>query len=328
MSATSRGPLAAALLIAALCVGPSARANDSTAELGAGGLQLVRNYSIELLNEDLYLSPTEVRVSYRFRNKSTAAITSIVAFPLPVIDATVPEALNVVLPLAESENFVDFRVSVDGAPVTPSVSARVIALGVDRTAEITAMQLPLNPYAEGLRNRIKTLPADTRIAMNRLGLLLPEEDDYQPAWKLKTAFYWHQTFPHGREVAIEHRYKPVVGFAFFGAYSLEDKAMRAKYCMDDAFVRAAQARLAAIRNSNHPYLDEQRIAYVLTTANNWASPIKSFRLVVDKGEPAALVSFCGKNVRRISATQFELIATDFVPDRELDVLVLKSRREP
>ena len=66
MSAALRGPFAAVVLVAALC-GASARANDSTAELGVGGLQLVRNYSIELLSEELYLSPTEVRVSYRFR---------------------------------------------------------------------------------------------------------------------------------------------------------------------------------------------------------------------------------------------------------------------
>jgi hypothetical protein len=301
----------------------AARANDSTAELGAGGLQLVRSYAIELVAEDLYVSPTEIRVNYRFRNKTMTAITTIVAFPLPAIDATVPEALNVVLPNLESENFVDFRVSVDGAPVTPSVNSRVTALGVDRTAELTALRLPLNPYAESLRARIKTLSADTRVAMNRLGLLLPEEDEFQAAWKLETTFYWHQAFPPGREVAVEHRYRPVVGFAFFGMNSLDDKAMRARYCMDDAFVRAARERLNAIRNAPNPYLSEQRIAYVLTTGNNWASPIKSFRLVVDKGEPEALVSFCGENVRRISPTQFEMRATDFAPQREFDMLVVR-----
>ena len=46
-----------------------AAANDSTAQLGAGGLELVRNDTIEVLSEDLYVSAKEVRVTYHFRNR-------------------------------------------------------------------------------------------------------------------------------------------------------------------------------------------------------------------------------------------------------------------
>ena len=63
------------------------------------------------------------------------------------------------------------------------------------------------------------------------------------------------------------------------------------------------------------------MSYVLTTANNWATGIRDFRLVVDKGRADALVSFCGTNVRKISPTQFEMRATDFYPDRELEILI-------
>jgi uncharacterized protein DUF4424 len=44
---------------------------------------------------------------------------------------------------------------------------------------------------------------------------------------------------------------------------------------------------------------------------------------VDKAEPSNLVSFCGKGVRKISDTQFELVRNDFTPNAELDVLILK-----
>jgi len=63
------------------------------------------------------------------------------------------------------------------------------------------------------------------------------------------------------------------------------------------------------------------VSYILTTANNWASSIKDFRLVVDKGSPDALVSFCGKGVKKIGPTQFEMRATDFYPEHELEILI-------
>ena len=47
----------------------------STAQLGAGGLELVRNDTIEVLSEDLYVSANEVRVTYHFRNRTDAPVT-------------------------------------------------------------------------------------------------------------------------------------------------------------------------------------------------------------------------------------------------------------
>ena len=67
------------------------------------------------------------------------------------------------------------------------------------------------------------------------------------------------------------------------------------------------------------------MSYILTTANNWATPIRDFRLVVDKGSPDALVSFCGTGVKKIGPTQFEMRATDFAPERELEILIATPR---
>ena len=61
---------------------------------------------------------------------------------------------------------------------------------------------------------------------------------------------------------------------------------------------------------------------VLTTGANWRSPIGEFRLVVDKGRPENLVSFCGQGVRKISPTRFETIRTNWRPDRDLKVLIV------
>ena len=82
----------------------------------------------------------------------------------------------------------------------------------------------------------------------------------------------------------------------------EGRAMIRDYCVDPAFL-AGLDRLRR-RGAATP---EQRIGYILTTGGNWRSPIGDFRLVVDKGAPANLVSFCGEGVRKISPTRFEMV---------------------
>jgi len=60
----------------------SALANDSSAELATGGLVFVKNPDVKMLAEDLYISTKEIRVRYKFLNKSNADVTTLVAFPL------------------------------------------------------------------------------------------------------------------------------------------------------------------------------------------------------------------------------------------------------
>ena len=94
--------------------------------------------------------------------------------------------------------------------------------------------------------------------------------------------------------------------------------MIADYCADPAFL-AGVGRLVKQTGGIVP---EQRIGYILTTGGNWRSPIGRFRLVVDKGVPRNLVSFCGEGVRRTSPTQFEIRKTNWRPDRDLKVLII------
>ena len=50
--------------------------------------------------------------------------------------------------------------------------------------------------------------------------------------------------------------------------------------------------------------------------------IGKFHVVIDKGSPKNLVSFCGEGVKKISPTAFEMTKTDFYPERDLAVLIL------
>lgn len=47
--------------------------------------------------------------------------------------------------------------------------------------------------------------------------------------------------------------------------------------------------------------------------------------MVDKGDPQNLVSFCAEGVKKVSATQFEVRKKNYVPSRDLDVLILRMK---
>ena len=89
------------------CPPRAARANDSTAEVAAGGLVLLKAESIAMLAEDLFVSATEVRVRYRFFNTSPADIATTVAFPMPELVAETDRMFA--LPSEDAENLAGVR---------------------------------------------------------------------------------------------------------------------------------------------------------------------------------------------------------------------------
>jgi len=135
----------------------------------------------------------------------------------------------------------------------------------------------------------------------------------------------------GKPVTVEHRYRTSVGMSFDTILrqglrqnkNLEPEVQRykGKYCVDDNFLKSVDG-LRAADKPGKPRVVERRISYVLTTGANWAGPIKDFRLVVDKGNAERVVSFCGQDIKEISATQLELRAADFTPKQDLEILIL------
>ena len=325
-------PVAALLTIGVAC--GSARANDSSAELAAGGLVLTRSREVEMRSEDLFVSARAVRVRYRFLNTGPRDVTTLVAFPLP--DVTGGPDVNVDLPNSTTDNFVEFETVVDGVPVASRAERRALVGQDDRTALLERLEVPLNPLGQAARTALDGLPRDSRDEVVRARLVTVEgwddpktgmKEELHPAWRLTTTYLWQQTFPSGRELTVEHRYRPVVGVSAGsgvgqpGTPREEVARYAATYCVDSGFLAAAR-RLAPKQPS------ETRIGYVLKTGANWAAPIGDFRLVVDKGHADNIVSFCGEGVRKIGPTQFEMRRRNFTPDRDLSVLIIGQLPTP
>src|SRR4051794_39519339 len=142
MYKTAIATIAAAM--AAMC---PAAANDSSAELGTGGLTFVRNDDVEMRSEDLSISTSEVKVRYRFFNKSDKDVTILVAFPMPEIKLDGPDD-NIAIPTEDPVNLLAFSTIADGRPVTTKVEQRVYALGLDRTQMLRDLAIPLAPHLQ------------------------------------------------------------------------------------------------------------------------------------------------------------------------------------
>ncbi len=328
--------LAAAL--AAAAAPPFACANDSTAELATGGLVFVHNDNVEMRSEDLTISAKEIQVRYRFFNKTDKAVTVLVAFPMPEIKVDGPDD-NISLPTDDPVNLLAFATTVNGRPVTTKVEQRAFAVGLDRTQVLRDLGVPLAPHLKATSEALDKLPRAKWDELIRVGLAEIEqydvgkgmEEHLAPRWSLQTTFYWEQTFPPKAETVVEHRYKPSVGASVQTALGSPDAAQEdwyedyvEKYCLDKEFLTAVErARREAKSQFGAPY-SEQRIEYILSTGANWSGPIKEFRLVVDKGDADSLVSFCGDDVKKISPTQFEMKMTDFTPEDDFAVLILKK----
>jgi hypothetical protein len=316
------------ILILCLAAGP-ASANDSTAELGAGGLVLGRSDQIAMVEEDLFLSIEQVKVRYRFRNVGDSVVTTLVAFPMPDIrfgqegDSGVPDL--------QSDNFLGFTVTVDGASLSPDLQQRAFASGLDVTDVLAKAGVPLQGWRDETSKALAALTDEVAGPLVEAGIINPVEFDagqgwtktFEARWTLRSAYHWTMTFPAGADVIVEHSYAPAAGgsagltFTTDGPYSTLDD-YKAKYCMDDGFLVAVKKR----EGREGRYQFEQRLSYILTTGSNWAGPIGRFTLTIDKGSPENLLSFCGEGVEKTGATTFRMVKTDYWPEKDLELLIV------
>jgi Domain of unknown function (DUF4424) len=315
----------AGLLLAAAL--PAAQANDSQAEIGLGGLTLTKSGEIRLEQQELFISREEVRVSYRFNNTSGAPIRTLVAFPLPDI---VPSPLA---PVPDYLRDLNFSSTLNGAPLSLSIVQQAFAGGQEITARLNGLRIPLVPLPEVFDAAINALPPQTRAALAKEGLIEESGSDgkqtlWEAKWTIRTAVTREQVFPVGIS-QVEHRYKPFAGGSVGGGLdrtyrnTADFREKRRRHCIEDSFIAGLDRRLSTpgLRYS------EVWLGYLLRPGANWAGPIGSFRLVVDKGNADSLVSFCAHGVRKLDATRFEVRYGDFTPKQDLSILIVDFHRD-
>jgi hypothetical protein len=298
-------------------------ANDSTAELATGGLVFTKSNDIEMQSEDLFISMKEVGVQYRFYNHSDRDITTQIAFPMPDIPYGADD-FNYAIPTDDLENILGFTTLVNNRPIATLVERKAFLNGKDETEVLRKVDVPVAPK---LDQKYDNLSQEIWDRLIRLGLIQdkPKAEGLNPLWTLKTTYYWEQSFPAHQEVYIDHRYLPSVGEVVPmpasdllnqpSTLGIDQSRRLNRFCIDQDFLNSM------VRPRNRTW-EQHIIEYVLATGANWSGPIKNFRLVVDKGSPDNLVSFCGQGVHKISPTRFEVRISNFVPTSNLSFLIL------
>jgi Domain of unknown function (DUF4424) len=314
-----------ALTALLLALPASARANDSAAEIAAGGLVLKEERRVAMRSERLtitrgvearplakggtYQAPTwRVTVEYEFVNESAEPVTTEVAFPEPA---------RAWSPAYGSPGPRWLRAWVDGRPIEVTDGVRAFVGDRDVTAQLRA--LGVSPHylqcGEHLERECEDYEFDA--AYRKLG---PERHQAlskelvngggYPTWRIEPLWHWRQTFPPGRVVRVRHEYGASPGYGLVGP------GQHTGTFPDDCAGPTVQAKLSAGGGSQIPI---DWVRYILLTANNWKRPIGRFELVVE--HPADLLpSFCWDGpIERTSPTSVRARATDFVPKLDLTV---------
>jgi Domain of unknown function (DUF4424) len=323
------------LLLGLVGAAVPALANDTTASSPAGGLVLEKTAAIDMVSEDLFVSADEIRIHYVFRNRTQKDVDTIVAFPMPDRDLGEEYGGDVGYPSS-------FHTVIAGQPVNAILERKAVVKGRDQTTVLQQLGIPVAPDSINDATRaMDRLAPNKKKRLQALGLAGDEEYDDTgkgmkhhliPLWTVKDKYWWNQRFPAGQDLIVDHRYVPgaggsvesTIGFKQFRNTADTKQDVR-RYCMDAEFI-AAVDRLSRKDQTEGPGMPDKRVDYVLTTGGNWRTPIGSFRLVVDKGKPGNLVSFCETGVKKIGATQYEVTRTNWRPTSDLHVLIIEPRR--
>lgn len=331
----NRSLLFAVLVIAYLALGLPANANDSTARVGAGGLVLLKNDNIRMVQEVLEISTKLIRVRYRFLNETNQDIKATVAFPMPPYGWNYDgEAGANVGPIKE------FSISVGGWLV-PSTRHRLAMIGgVDVTNRLRKMGLSeahiFQTFGDCSLEAGKITSCLTKAQEAELTLLSGEKSPVA-SWQISETEYWEQVFPAGQEIEVEHEYTPLVGMTYgypyqehhpvdgnipWSAVSDSESDSDNDACLDNETRKAIVRRISSLAKKGAPWVAVtlRDVEYILGTGRNWKGPISDFKLTILKESPDQFVSLCfpGKP-RRTSSTTVEFSQMNFVPQDKLVV---------
>ena len=313
------------IILLALACGLASRADDSAVSVAAGGIRLSREARISMEKEILRISDKTVAVDFDFLNESDSDIRTEVGFPIP------PYKFREWGDPGWRRDFSDFRVWVDGREIKYQTDARAKLNGKDYTDLLRKLgfeiDFAMNDDNDDLGDRLEktfaSLSPSDQSRLLGLGLVKPERGRHDFEWEVYKEYHWTETFPAHKIVHIRHEYTPEVGYQPVEMGELQTKFSDA--CVGQTLENRLKADVAGRSAREGKYVYLEWVDYILTSANTWKTPIKSFELIadgpkLDKDHHHYYVSFCwsGTIVRR-DADHVVAHVGNFVPERELRI---------
>lgn len=311
------------LVVLILCLSGliPAFANDTAGTLlPTGEIEFTKQPEIILKHEALLLSYT-AKVDYLFENTSDKAINQTIFFPIPTTPIICYEC--------DSHAF-DFRVWVNGREVQPQLHRSITLNGTDVTHYFDLLHvtdytqhITFEPdtYGQDLEDAaapLRKLPREEQLKLEKIGMLAKgclethpdtgkcthnpdvyhlNPDNYQQT----VSYYWQQEFPPHQTIHIRHTYLPS-----FTANSIGQP----------------YAPVTPDWDYEKPHDWWQTASYIVTTANNWKTPITRFDLLIWGDTKASLSAWDVQNWKasdtRVSPHNYLLVnRKDFVPSQEI-----------
>lgn len=309
-----------------------AKANDSAAAVGLGGLEFKKNDAISMDSEELFLSINRITVKYQFTNTTSKDVKILVSFPLPMLPYEGDAGFGDQAPAIWEE--LDFQTKVNGIPVKLDYRQTAMIDGKNITNRLKQLNWPIQYWFDyDFQRKLEKEPRAEFEKYVSEGLLKQSAGgvDIYPDWKVATHVTREQVFPANQTISVAHSYRPITGGTNGGnmsAYARKNpdygfKWFQKTYCIDDNFIAGFDTRYEARSKEKREQYTELFLDYRLAPGANWKGSIKKFRLVVDKSDPAYLVSFCMDGVQKISPTQFEVTKTNFEPETDLKILLVR-----
>ncbi len=326
------------MTILSLCLASMVWANDSTARLGTGGIELQKNDQVQMRREVSEMAVDQIKVDYEFVNTSGEDIETLVAFPMPLYgwNPGVSVYDDNIGPISH------FKVWSDGIAVKTDAHYRALVNGKDVSdallrAGLTTEQV-FNTFGDCQIDKEAEvhcrIDPEKSVELVKLGIVNVDKSNTTPLWQVEQIMTWTQIFPAAKPVHIVHTYTPLVGRNF--SYPvLEGKKSSASWfhpaavadtsaeaCLDESFRKAYTKRVEAFTTAGAKsvvaYLSD--VEYILGTGRNWQGPILDFTLRLRKAHKDQLISLCfsGKSTK-INATTIEFVHKDFVPQDKLIV---------
>jgi hypothetical protein len=356
----------ALLLIIILSKSHSTQANDSAAAIGAGGIHFQKTKGIVLQKEDLFLSPDLIKVLYVFKNVTDQDISVDLFFPLPLQmeisaqktwDKEILQEMNAqnlrntpshdTSYLFEDVPFENFLVIMNGQKMPFKTEIRALQNGSDITPLFHKNNLPFSPVLATCNYPMQMekdqIECEKRMKRyEKLGLLSPEG---KVLWQKQVHYHWLQTFPKGKEVKIEHSYRPARGSFFFQPNPnrspmeslleqlLSRGAWIAQFCPWQSteikgnfipwLIGEFQRASTLSKSEGSDLIMFYQVDYILTTGANWEGPIRDFTLTVETpkgGTVAACWPFDIQKIKEIGNNQLQFRQENFMPDQDLKIL--------
>lgn len=302
----------------------SAEANDSAVETAVGGLKLRKEHSVLMEKERLFISKDLVKVEYEFKNTTNEVVISEVAFPIPSYEYVFDDR--------GGRDFPDFKVWIDGKPVQFEKEVRAFVGDREVSKELRQFGITIENFGdftpENENNPIWSSNAASRNKLVEIGALDAKNTkdntlSYWPKWRTEIKYHWRQEFQPGAMIRVDHEYHPVIGYTPVQLQELKDQITDT--CIDTGTFDEVKRRVAKtmVKNPlNNNYLGAAWVSYILTTANTWQTPIKSFELIV-QGEKNELVPFCWEGpVEKIGEAKFRASKSNFIPENDLKIYFL------